>query len=79
MFHPLKHIMHYLNYYLVMDPPGFPEFQRSLEGILDYCQRLRVPIAQHKTKGPSTQLVFLGIELKTRDGILRLPEVSLLR
>ena len=66
----VSHIMHYLDDYLVMDYPDSPECQRSLEKILHCCQRLGVPIAQHKTKGPSTQLVFLGIELNTREGIL---------
>ena len=67
----VNHIMHYLDDYLVMGSPDSPECQRSLETILHCCQRLRVPIAQHKTEGPSTQLVFLGIELNTREGILR--------
>ena len=75
----VKHIMHYLDDYLVMGPPDSPECKRSLDRILDCCQRLGVPIAQHKTEGPSTQLVFLGIELNTREGILKLPEVKLQR
>ena len=75
----VNHIMHYLDDYLVMGSPNSPECQRSLETILHCCQRLGVPIAQHKTEGPSTQLVFLSIELNTREGILRLPEMKLKR
>ena len=75
----VNHIMHYLEDYLVMGSPDSPEFQRSLETILHCCRRLGVPIAQHKTKGPSMQLVFLDIELNTREGILRLPEMKLQR
>ena len=75
----VKHIMHYLDDYLVMGPANSPECQRSLEKTLDCCQWLGVPIAQHKTEGPSTQLVFLGMELNTRDGILRLPGAKLQR
>jgi len=75
----VKHVMHYLDDYLVLGPPDSPECQRSLERTLDCCHRLGVPVARHKTEGPSTQLVFLGIELNTRDGILRLPEAKLRR
>ena len=68
----VKHVMHYLDDYLTLGPPDSPEYQRSLERTLSCCKRLGIPIAQHKTEGPSTQLVFLGIELNTRDSILRL-------
>ena len=68
--------MHYLDDYLVLGPPDSPKCQRSLERKLNCCQRL-VQIPQHKTEGPLTQLVFLGIELNVRDRILRLPEVKL--
>lgn len=38
------------------------------EVIKNFCKRLEILlIAQHKTEGPSTQLVLLGIELNMRD------------
>ncbi len=43
------------------------------------CARLGVPIAAHKTEGPSTVVVFLGITIDTAKGELRLPEDKLSR
>ena len=37
------------------------------------CEDLRVPLAKHKRKGPTTQLVFLGIELDSISGHLMPP------
>lgn len=37
------------------------------------CQILGVPMAVHKRKGPTTCLIFLGIEIDTVAGELRLP------
>ena len=71
--------MHYLDDYLILGPPDSSECQRSLKRMLNCCKRLGIPIAQHKTEGPWTVLVFLGIELNTRDSILRLPEEKLQR
>ena len=42
-------------------------------------QELGVPIADHKTDGPATCLVFLGIEVDTVTGELRLPQDKLQR
>jgi hypothetical protein len=42
-------------------------------------QPIGVPIAAHKTEGPTTCLVFLGIELDTIAGELRLPDEKLQR
>ena len=48
----VKHVMHYLDDYLILGPPDSPECQRSLERTLICCRRLGIPIAQHKTEGP---------------------------
>lgn len=37
------------------------------------CYWLGVPIAEHKRDGPTTRLTFLGIEIDTEAGELRLP------
>ena len=41
------------------------------------CETLGVPVAPGKTEGPSTKLVFLGIEIDTRSMVLRLPPPKL--
>jgi len=77
--HGVQHIMHYLDDYLLLGPPKSCECQRALETILTCCLNMGVPVADHKTEGPSTVLVFLGIELDTINRTLRLPEEKLCR
>ena len=43
------------------------------------CDELGVPITSHKTEGPATCLVFLGIEVDTVANALRLPGDNLCR
>ena len=71
--------MHYLDDYLLLGPPDSPICQRALETTLTYCQKLGVLVARHKTEGPSTSLVFLGIELDTEARVIRLPDDKLCR
>ena len=37
------------------------------------CAVLGIPVAEHKKEGPTTRLTFLGIEIDTVQGIMRLP------
>ena len=48
--------MHYLDDFLFVGAP-------SLQTALRVCQELGVPVAAHKTEGPSTCLTFLGIQI----------------
>ena len=43
------------------------------------CGRLGVPIAEHKRGGPTTCLTYLGIEVDTMAGQLRLPDDNMQR
>ena len=45
----VKHVMHYLDDYLILGPPDSLECQRSLERTLICCKILAIPIAQRKT------------------------------
>ncbi len=56
-----------------------PTCQRHLDILNRECVRLGVPIADHKRDGPTTQLTFLGIEIDTEAGQLRLPAMKLTR
>ena len=38
------------------------------------CEKAGMPIEHRKSEGPSTSLVFLGIEIDSVRGVLRLPE-----
>ena len=70
---------HYLDDFLLFGAPGSEECTVALQRSLQCCARLGVPIASHKTEGPSTKIVFLGIELDTDAGIVRLPHQKLIR
>ncbi len=71
--------IHYLDDFLLFGPPGSDECDRALAGALDMCGRLGVPIASHKTEGPTAAITFLGIELDCITLVARLPEDKLKR
>ena len=72
-------IFHYLDDFLVMGPPNSATCKHSLELLVSECGELGVPLASEKIEGPSPILTFLGIEIDTREGILRLPADKLQR
>ena len=69
----VRYVFHYLDDFLVVGPPASPECAEALAQLDSACARLGVPIAEHKRAGPTTCLTFLGIEVDTVDGQLRLP------
>ncbi len=75
----IRHIRHYLNDLIIIAPPRSDECSQSLEILRRVCNYLAVPIAEHKTVGPTTCLTFLGIEIDTTAGKLRLPEGKMSR
>ena len=72
-------IKHYLDDFIIAGPPGSQECQWALETLDQACSRLGVPLAEHKREGPTTCLTFLGIEIDTQKGELRLPKEKLER
>ena len=68
--------VHYLDDFLFLEPPGSPGLL-VMEMVSSLCSSLGVPLATHKTEGPSTCLVFLGILLDTVWWELRLPDDKL--
>jgi len=86
-------ILHYLDDFLVISPseegceealflvisPSEEGCEEALAKALQGCQELGVPIATHKTEGPSTTMTFLGIELDTVAMTLRLPREKVCR
>ena len=69
----VTHQLHYLDDYLLVGPPGTPTCAQALQCTLVTCQELGVPVAAHKTEGPSCQLTFLGIQIDTSRMELSLP------
>ena len=66
-------VIHYLDDFLFLGPPLSQTCAKNLNLALTICSRLGVPVATHKTEGPSTCLIFLGIIIDTQNAILRLP------
>lgn len=75
----IRYILHYLDDFIVIGPPGSMECQRAMDILDRICNILGVPIAEHKRAGPTTCLVFLGIIIDTLVGELRLPADKLQR
>ena len=72
-------VIHYLDDFLLFCPPGSLCCERALSASMELCAKLGVPLAAHKTEGPSTRITFLGIELDTEARTVRLPEDKLRR
>ena len=66
-------IDHYLYDFIIVGPPRSRVCGHTLDLILGMCEDLGVPLALDKLEGPSDCIIFLGIEINTAAGILRLP------
>jgi hypothetical protein len=58
-------LIHYLDDFLVFGPPSTTIAAASRVVVEHVFNNLNVPIAHHKTEGPSTCLTFLGIQIDT--------------
>ena len=74
----VQHALHYLDDFLLLGSPTSQACQSALLTTLTTCQDLGFPVAPDKTEGPSTTLIFLGIEIDTVACQLRLPQDKLL-
>ena len=74
----VRHVFHYLDDFLA-GPPGSPECAAALKSLNVAFSSLGVPLAEHKRDGPTTCLTYLGIEVHTVAGQLRLPAEKLER
>ena len=75
----VRHVMHYLDDFLMLGPPSSNQCHQSLEAFKQTCQQLGVPLAMEKVEGPLTSLTFLGITLDTVQMEIRLPDDKLAR
>lgn len=73
----IQFIRHYLDDFIIVGPPNSSQCQEWIAILDRECRALGVPIAAHKRDGPSTCLVYLGIEIDTVACHLRLPEGKL--
>lgn len=69
----IAHCKHYLDDFIIIGPPDTADCSHAVAILDAACGWLGVPIAEHKRDGPTTCLTFLGIEIDTTAGELRLP------
>ena len=77
--HGIAHQLHYLDDFLFLGAPHSDEAERVLETVTKVLRMLGIPLAVHKTEGPDTTLIFLGIVIDTLNFELRLPTDKLTR
>ena len=66
-------LLHYLDDYFTLGPAGSDVCARRLEAIDTAAQYIGIPLSPEKCEGPSTCLIFLGIELDSIAMTARLP------
>ena len=72
-----SHIAHYLDDFITVGAPNTDQCYVNQQIIFETCRELGIPLAPHKTVGPTTCLIFLGIEIDTIALELRLPQETL--
>ena len=72
-------VEHYLDDFITLGKPGTDECASNQELILETCRATGTPIEPGKTEGPTTRLVFLGIEIDSEAMEMRLPDEKLSR
>ena len=69
----VRHVIHYLDDFLLLGHPNSDECAIALRTTLATCRELGVPLAADKVEGPAPLLTFLGIELNTMTMSLGFP------
>ena len=74
----MKHVLHLLDDFLVIDEPSFNAVI-TMQHLLNVFRKLNVPLALHKSVGSTTCLEYLGIILDSENMITKLPQYNLCR
>ena len=61
----IQDLMHYLDDYFTVGPANSLVCAHNVHTITQVASQVRIPLAPNKLKGPTTQLVFLGIQIDT--------------
>ena len=62
-----------LMHFIIVGPPESSVCGHALDLLLRMCEELGIPLALDKLEGPTDCITFLGIEIDTAAGVLRLP------
>ena len=72
----MKHALHLLDDFLVIDKPSF-NAEITKRRLLNVFGKLNIPLALHKSVGSTTCLEYLGIILDSENMIAKLPQDKL--
>ena len=75
----VSYLDHYLDDFITAGTPKCAECSHNLSVLIDTCDILCLPTAMDKQEGPTTCIIFLGVELDTEKLELRLPHHKLLQ
>ena len=70
-------VEHYTDDFITLGKPRSDECQANPHVMLEMCEAKGVPITAEKSEGPSTSLVFLGIEIESHNMEMTLPPEKL--
>jgi len=73
----VEFIIHYLDDFLLIGPPGSDKCVVALATLLQMFELLGLPVAWEKLEGPAMCLTFLGFEIDTEALELRFPQEKL--
>ena len=71
-------LRHYIDDFVTVGAPGTDECARSMRAFKEVCGRMGMPLDDGKEEGLAMVLTFLGMELDTLQGEIRLPQERLL-
>lgn len=75
----IQHVFHYLDDFIILGTPSSSQCESDFHRFRITCEHLGVPLAPHMLVGPTTELMFLGINIDTVTGQLSLPRDKLTR
>lgn len=70
-------IIHFLDDFLMAGKHGTADCQVMLDHFTQCLNELSVPIASEKTEGPTTCIIFLGLEINSIEMTVRIPKEKL--
>ena len=75
----IRHVLNYLDDFLFIGTPNSAEALQAARLAMTVFSDMDIPVATHKTEGPSSCVTFLGIQIDTVAGQLYLPSDKLHR
>ena len=72
--HKLKSTIHYADDFFLVSSKLIEIAHEELERLCAAFEALRIPLAKEKLEGPSTRIIYLGIEINSVDQMISIPQ-----